>query len=221
MKKKLSTVLLALAAFMPMTAQNLVKGDYGYLYCHMSDKGEWTAYAVSRDGYNYQDINDGKPIFDPAEHARIEGGTRDAYITRTHNGKGYIMVTTDMCVAKSHKWDNYGIDLLKSDDLIHWTSVTFDYRKGMQNFCDAATAQSPYKDWSTINRVWAPQIFWDPDYRWQNGEKGGSIILCLIVRKKNMIGCIIAMQTSLSPRLLPQSFSSIGDMLPLMLTSTS
>lgn len=59
MKKKLSTVLLALATFMPMTAQNLVKGDYGYLYCHMSDKGEWTAYAVSRDGYNYQDINDG------------------------------------------------------------------------------------------------------------------------------------------------------------------
>lgn len=59
MKKKFSTVLLALAAFMPMTAQNLVKGDYGYLYCHMSDKGEWTAYAVSRDGYNYQDINDG------------------------------------------------------------------------------------------------------------------------------------------------------------------
>ena len=37
MKKKLSTVLLALAAFMPMTAQNLVKGDYGYLYCHIAD----------------------------------------------------------------------------------------------------------------------------------------------------------------------------------------
>ena len=76
MKKKLSTVLLALAAFMPKTAQNLVKGDYGYLYCHMSDKGEWTAYAISRDGYNYQDINGGNPIFNPEEHARIEGGTR-------------------------------------------------------------------------------------------------------------------------------------------------
>lgn len=87
MKKKLSTVLLALAAFMPMTAQNLVKGDYGYLYCHMSDKGEWTAYAISRDGYNYQDINDGNPIFNPEEYARIEGGTRDAYITRMYNGK--------------------------------------------------------------------------------------------------------------------------------------
>ena len=69
------------------------------------------------------------------------------------------MVTTDMCVRKSHKWDNYGIDLLKSKDLKDWTSVTFDFRKGMQNFCDAATATSPYKDWSTINRVWHLRSF--------------------------------------------------------------
>lgn len=69
------------------------------------------------------------------------------------------MVTTDMCVAKSHKWDNYGIDLLRSDDLIHWKSVTFDFRNGMTNFCDAGKAESPYKNWETINRVWAPQIF--------------------------------------------------------------
>ena len=46
-----------------------------------------------------------------------------------------------------------------SRGLTNWTSVTFDFRKGMQNFCVAATATSPYKDWSTINRVWAPQIF--------------------------------------------------------------
>lgn len=176
MNQRLTTILLALAAMMPATAQNIQKGDYGYLYCHMSDKGEWTAYAVSRDGYHYQDINGGEPIFDNKEHARIEGGTRDAYITRSYDGKGYVMVTTDMCVAKSHKWDNYGIDLLKSDDLIHWTSVTLDYRKGMQNFSDADTAKSPYKDWSTINRVWAPQIFWDPNYVWPNGEKGGYMI---------------------------------------------
>ena len=91
MKKKLSTVLLALAAFMPMTAQNLVKGDYGYLYCHMSDKGEWTAYAISRDGYNYQDINDGNPIFNPEEHARIEGEP--------------VMPTSPVCtMAKDTSW---------------------------------------------------------------------------------------------------------------------
>lgn len=175
MRKLLLSALLAVTS-LTAGAQNYVKGNYGYLYCHMSDKGEWTAYAVSRDGYNYRDILGGGPIFDQKKLARIEGGTRDAYITRAYNGKGYIMVTTDMCVAKSHIWDNYGIDLLTSKDLKHWESKTFDFRKGMSIFCDGATAKSPYKDWSTINRVWAPQIFWDPDHTWADGTKGGYMI---------------------------------------------
>ena len=158
-------------------AQNPQKGSYGYLYCHMSDLGEYTAYAVSRDGYHYEDINGGKAIFDPEEHARIEGGTRDAYITRTHNGKGYIMVTTDMCVRKSKVWDNYGIDLLRSKDMVKWESVTFDFRKGASIFCDPESPDpDPYKDYSTINRVWAPQIFWDPHYVWSDGKRGGYFI---------------------------------------------
>ncbi|MBQ9668276.1 MAG: glycoside hydrolase family 43 protein [Prevotella sp.] len=174
MKRILTLAGLALAA-MTTQAQNIQRGDYGYLYCHMSDRGEWTAYALSRDGYHYEDILGGEPIMDTKVHARIEGGQRDAYITRAWDGKGFVMVTTDMCVAKSHKWDNYGIDLLRSNDLIHWKSVTFDYRQGTQIFCDP---QSPsvYRDWSTINRVWAPQIFWDPNYRWPDGEWGGYMI---------------------------------------------
>ena len=173
--KKLLTLAGFVLAAMTTQAQNIQRGDYGYLYCHMSDRGEYTAYALSRDGYHYEDIIGGDPIMDPKEHARIEGGQRDAYITRAGDGKGFVMVTTDMCVAKSHKWDNYGIDLLRSDDLIHWESVTFDYRKGTQIFCDPES-KSVYRDWSTINRVWAPQIFWDPDYRWPNGEWGGYMI---------------------------------------------
>ena len=39
------------------TAQHPQKCDYGYLYCHMSGRGEWTAYAISRDGLNCQDMN--------------------------------------------------------------------------------------------------------------------------------------------------------------------
>ena len=187
------------------SAQNPVKGDYGYLYCHMSDGGEYTAYALSRDGYHYEDVNGGRPVIDPKVHARIEGGQRDAYICRSWDGKGYVMVATDMCVAKSKKWDNYGIDLMRSDDLIHWESVTFDFRKGLEIFCDqphprllpegkevdgspdsrsiysppykgGAGGGSVYKDWSTVNRVWAPQIFWDPDYVWDNGDRGGYFI---------------------------------------------
>ena len=173
--KKLFLLAFIVMNVLATKAQNMQKGDYGYLYCHMSDRGEYTAYALSRDGYNYEDIIDGRPIMDPKEHARIEGGQRDAYITRSYDGKGFVMVTTDMCVAKSHVWDNYGIDLLKSNDLIHWTSVTFDYRKGTSIFCNPG-AESVYKDWSTINRVWAPQIMWDGDYVWPDGRKGGYFI---------------------------------------------
>ena len=173
--KKTLLLMTALVVTMTLQAQNPQKGNYGYLYCHMSDLGEYTAYAVSRDGYHYEDINGGKAIFDPEEHARIEGGTRDAYITRTHNGKGYIMVTTDMCVRKSKVWDNYGIDLLRSKDMLHWESVTFDFRKGASIFCDPESPD-PYKDYSTINRVWAPQIFWDPNYVWSDGKRGGYFI---------------------------------------------
>ena len=93
--------------------QNIQKGDYGYLFCHMSDYGEYTAYAISRDGYNYEDILEGKAIMDVNEHARIEGGQRDAYITRSYDGKRLIMVNTDMYVAKTGKWENHGVDLLK------------------------------------------------------------------------------------------------------------
>ncbi len=173
--KKTFLLSIAIALSAVVQAQNLQKGTYGYLYCHMSDLGEYTAYALSRDGYHYEDVNGGRAIFDPEVHARIEGGTRDAYITRTHDGKGYIMVTTDMCVRKSKVWDNYGIDLLRSKDLIHWESVTFDFRRGASIFCDPASPD-PYKDYSTINRVWAPQIFWDPHYVWSDGRRGGYFI---------------------------------------------
>ena len=167
--------LALLYCFFMVKAQNIVKGDYGYLYCHMSDKGEWTAYAISRDGYNYEDIIDGNPIMDVEEHARIEGGQRDAFITRDYTGNGFVMVNTDMCVAKTQVWNNFGIDLLKSDDLINWTSVTFDFRKGPSIFMDPESP-SVYRDFSTIIRVWAPQIFWDPNYQWPSGDKGGYLI---------------------------------------------
>ena len=94
MKKLLASICLAATA-LGAQAVNPQKGDY-YLYCHMSDKGQWTAFAVSKDGLNYEDIIGGDSIFSSRELARIEGGTRDAYICRSHDMKRYLMVTTDM-----------------------------------------------------------------------------------------------------------------------------
>ena len=178
MKKTLTAILAAMltaAAAPTASAQNPQKGDYGYLFCHMSGRGEWTAYAISRDGFNYHDLRGGEPVFDQTKLAGIEGGTRDAYICRKHDCSGYLMVTTDMCVGKSKVWDNYGINLLTSDDMLNWKSVTFDFRKGAAIFSDK-DSPDPYKDYSKINRVWAPQIFWAPAYVWPDGRKGGYLI---------------------------------------------
>ena len=75
-----------------------------------------------------------------------------------------------MNVGKSKKWHNYGIDLLTSDDLINWKSTTFDFRKGASIFSDPESPD-PYTDYSTIKRVWAPQIFWNPEYTWPDGKR--------------------------------------------------
>ncbi len=186
MRRNIILLLLVLLATVNVTAQrhrgNFQKGDYGYLFCHMNDRGRaWTAYALSRDGFHYHDLLNGDSIFSDCEVAEIEGATRDAYICRTHDGSGYLMVTTDMNVAafkqlgKVAEWDNYGINLLHSDDLIHWSSKTFDYRKGVAIFSNP-DAESVYKNWAAINRVWAPQIMWDEDYVWPDGKKGGYFI---------------------------------------------
>lgn len=181
MLKRLSTLLtICLLTLIQAQAVNPQKGKY-FLYCHMSDRGQWTAFAVSKDAENWQDIIGGDSIFSSAELAGIEGGTRDAYICRSHDCKRYLMVTTDMnnsktkALGKKEAWDNYGINLLTSDDLIHWKSTTFDYRKGTSIFLDPES-KSVYNDWSTINRVWAPQIFWDETYLWPDGKKGGYFI---------------------------------------------
>ncbi len=173
MKKTL--VALVFLTIVSISVFSQIKDTYGYLYCHMSRSGEWTAFALSRDGLNFHDLLDGKEVYDTKKLSAIEGGARDAYIARAADGQSFVMVTTDMCNAKSRVWSNYGINLLKSDDLINWTSVTFDFRKGPGLFCDP---ESPdvYKDYSKIRRVWAPQVIWDAEYRWSDGTQGGYMV---------------------------------------------
>ena len=107
MKKMFLLTLLALLCSSTNAQSqkgNLQKGDYGYLYCHMNDRGRaWTAYALSRDGFHYHDLLKGDSVFSDAEVARIEGATRDAYICRKHDGTGYLMVCTDMNIEATKR----------------------------------------------------------------------------------------------------------------------
>ena len=146
-------------------------GMYGYLYCHMAGDSENTLYALGTKedrGVKFHPLINNEPIYDAEQVAGIEGGVRDAFICRGKDNN-YLMVTTDMSNRKTRSWFNHGINLLKSNDLIHWTSTTFDFRKGNEIFSDPQS-HDWFKDWTKVNRVWAPQIIWDADYN--NGEGG-------------------------------------------------
>lgn len=140
---------------------------YGYLYCYMNSEKEITNYALGTKedkGRKFSQLLNGAEIFDTKVLAGIEKGTRDAYLDRGQNDNEYFMVTTDMCNATSKVWFNYGIDLLRSSDLIHWESSVFDFRKGKSIFSDPDAVTDLYKtdeEYAKINRVWAPQFIWD------------------------------------------------------------
>ncbi len=134
---------------LPMHAEESPMSAYLFAYFTGNDKrDEAIKFAVSRDGLNYTALNDNCPIIDSRLISET-GGVRDPHIIRTEDGKHFYMVVTDMVCANG--WDsNRGLTLLKSDDLINWTSSVINIQKR-------------YKGQENLKRVWAPQTIYDRD----------------------------------------------------------
>lgn len=122
-----------------------------YLFAYFTGnqvEEEAVRYAVSSDGYNYYTLNNNQPVIDSKEISST-GGVRDPHILRGEDGKTFYMVLTDMT---SHKgWDsNRAMILLKSADLINWTSSIINIKE-------------KYEGQEDLKRVWAPQTIYDPE----------------------------------------------------------
>jgi len=103
-------------------------------------------FAISSDGYHFRTLNDNQPILS-SQAISSTGGVRDPHIMRGKNGKTFFMVATDMVSAKG--WSsNRGMVLLRSTDLIHWTS-------------SVVNIQTKYPGQEKLERVWAPQTIYD------------------------------------------------------------
>ena len=152
---------------------------YGYLYCFMNSGKEITNFALGAKedkGRVFNVLLDGDEIFDTEKIAEIEHGTRDAYIGRGEASDGYFITTTDMKQHASGVWNNHGINLIRSRDLIHWEGTTFDFNRGKSIFSDPDVTTGVYdtdEEYARINRVWAPQFIWDKDY---NGGEGAYLV---------------------------------------------
>jgi hypothetical protein len=139
--------------------------DYAYLFAYFtgnSPTSERLFYGLSLDGYNFNTLNNGNAVLIESVGT---GCLRDPYIFKGQDGLYYCLVT-DM--QSSLGWNsNYAMTVWSSKDLITWENETrFDFR---ELFSDIA-------GYSEIDRVWAPQAIWDPEYVDENGEKGAYMI---------------------------------------------
>lgn len=124
------------------------KNFAGYLFAYFKGGSEAVHFAVSRDGYHYRALNGNRPVLCSWEISST-GGVRDPHLLRGEDGKTFYMVATDMVAANG--WDsNRAMVLLKSDDLIHWTSSVVNIQK-------------KYRGQEDLKRVWAPQTIYDPE----------------------------------------------------------
>lgn len=153
--------------------------------------------AVSSDGYNYRALNGNQPIMDSRQISST-GGVRDPHILRSEDGKSFYMVVTDM--VSGNGWDsNRGMILLKSKDLVRWTS-------------NIVNIQKKYPNQENLKRVWAPQTVYDREagkylIYWSMKHGGGADIIYYAYANKDFTD----IEGEPKPLFLPKSGNSCID----------
>ncbi|MCQ2432016.1 MAG: glycoside hydrolase family 43 protein [Clostridia bacterium] len=129
-----------------------------YLFAHFREKttpdGEQVYFGISRDGFHWEAVNDGKPVLWSYVGTK---GVRDFTIVRhPKTGRIYI-VATDLSVSygcrlyRPEFWSKVGTQgstglvIWESDDLVHWTE---------SRLADMG---------SCFGCVWAPDAIWDEE----------------------------------------------------------
>ncbi len=171
--KSLSYFILIFSLF-SCSSTNIIEKEKpfkNYLFTYFTGNGpgeEAIRYALSTDGYSYHALNNNQPIISSKEISS-SGGVRDPHILRGVDGETFYMVVTDLYVTEQG-WNNYAMILMKSTDLINWSSSIVNI------------PQMFPKEFSDINRVWAPQTIYDQDteqymiYWSMLGKEGPDII---------------------------------------------
>lgn len=129
----------------------------GYLFTHFkgtqkTPDDEQVYFAVSRDGYKWHNLNGGKPVL---RSVLGEGGVRDPHIMRSHDGKRFFLIATDLYIYgkwgetkdgwyRCQREGSKSIMIWESEDLINWS----EQRMVKVAPDDASCA-------------WAPECIWD------------------------------------------------------------
>jgi predicted GH43/DUF377 family glycosyl hydrolase len=134
-----------------------------YLMTYFKDETHSLYFAISRDGYSFTDVNDGRPVLSGRDIAD-QKGVRDPHIMRGPD-EAFYMSMTDLHIfaqregLRTTEWErpdkdfgwgnNRNLLFMKSRDLIHWTLAKVDVSRLFPAFAKAGNA-------------WAPETIWDP-----------------------------------------------------------
>ncbi|MGC4030675.1 MAG: glycoside hydrolase family 43 protein [Tepidisphaeraceae bacterium] len=115
--------------FLVMTMPTLaLAADGGYLFVtfkgEQSPMTEQIYFVTSRDGKNWTNLNAGKPVL---VSQLGEKGVRDPFLLRSHDGKKFFLIATDLSINLNHNWGravtkgSQSIVIWESEDLVKWS----------------------------------------------------------------------------------------------------
>ncbi len=141
--------------------KTITEDDYeGYLFGHFigesKEDQEQIYFALSEDGLNFKDMNDGKAILTSSVG---EKGVRDPYLYRSPEGDRFFLVATDLSIYNRGGWfvneqgyydpsttGSHNLIIWESEDLINWGEPT------------VAHVAPP-----NAGMAWAPEMIYDDE----------------------------------------------------------
>ncbi len=121
MKNILITIITLMSISTSAIARNFLfitfKGE-------QSPMTEQVYFALSKDGLAWEQTNDGKPVL---VSKLGEKGVRDPFLLRSHDGKKFFLIATDLSINLNHNWGravtagSKSIMIWESEDLVKWT----------------------------------------------------------------------------------------------------
>ncbi len=127
-----------------------------YLFSHFREKitpdGEQVYFALSKDGFNWTQLNNGEPIL---TSTMGEKGCRDIEVIRLKTG-GFVILTTDLSIA-------YRMD---ENYQVNWKEVNSTGSKCLclwktDDFITFSEQKRIYFGRDDFGCLWAPEIFYD------------------------------------------------------------
>jgi len=144
----MKNLLLLLGLFTRITA---FADDGGFLFAtfkgEQSPMSEQIYFVVSRDGRQWQALNDSKPVL---VSSLGEKGVRDPYLIRAHDGKKFHLIATDLSINLNRDWTR--AQRAGSKSIVIWDST---------NLVDWSTPRLVKVAPDDAGCTWAPEAVYD------------------------------------------------------------